>query len=193
MKNNYRILKNTLLHDGFFKLKELTLKYKKHNGDWSQKINREIFVGASVAAVLPYDHVKKKIILNTQFRAGVLQKKINPKLTEIVAGIIDKNETPRDAAIRECKEETGCAIKKVKKIVSFFPSPGASESYYHLYLGEVKSFKGFRITGQTQEDEDILAKCYSVNEIKEMLNNNTIINGLSLIALQWFLLNYKKF
>ena len=53
MKNNYRILKNTLLHDGFFKLKELTLKYKKHNGDWSQKINREIFVGASVAAVLP--------------------------------------------------------------------------------------------------------------------------------------------
>tara|TARA_Y100000590_G_scaffold86703_1_gene97047 strand:+ start:413 stop:994 length:582 start_codon:yes stop_codon:yes gene_type:complete len=190
MKNNYRILKNTLLHDGFFKLKELTLKYKKHNGDWSQKINREIFVGASVAAVLPYDHVKKKIILNTQFRAGVLQKKINPKLTEIVAGIIDKNETPRDAAIRECKEETGCKIKKIRKIFSYFPMPASCETYYHVFLGEVDSFRGTRITGKNEEDEDILVKCFNISEVEKLVKENKIMHGLTLTALQWFFLKY---
>ncbi|PPR44628.1 MAG: ADP-ribose pyrophosphatase [Alphaproteobacteria bacterium MarineAlpha5_Bin6] len=193
MSNNYSIIKKRNLYKGFFNLNEITLKHKKHNGKWTKILKREIFSGSEVAAVLPYDPKNKKIILINQFRTGILKQKINPMINEIVAGIVDKHEKPIEAARRECKEETGCAIKKVKKIVSFFPSPGASESYYHLYLGEVKSFKGFRITGQTQEDEDILAKCYSVNEIKEMLNNNTIINGLSLIALQWFLLNYKKF
>ena len=98
MKDNYKILNSAILHDGFFKLKELTLKYKKHNGDWSSAINREIFCGAQVSAVLPYDYAKKKIILNTQFRAGVLEKKIDPKLTEIVAGIIDENEPPKKTA-----------------------------------------------------------------------------------------------
>ena len=103
----------------------------------------------------------------------------------------DKKETPLEAAKRECKEETGCFPKKIKKILSFFPAPGSSESYYHLYLGEVQSFEGSRITGQTQENEDILAKCYSIKEVREMINKNKIINGLSLIAIQWFLLNYK--
>ena len=191
MSNNYSIIKKRNLYKGFFKLNEITLKHKKHNGQWTGVLKREVFSGAEVAAVLPYDPKNKKIILINQFRTGIIKQNINPMINEIVAGIVDKNETPLEAAKRECKEETGCFSKKIKKILSFFPAPGSSESYYHLYLGEVQSFEGSRITGQTQENEDILAKCYSIKEVRELINKNKIINGLSLIAIQWFLLNYK--
>ena len=37
--------------------------------------------------------------------------------------------------------------KKFYLYRSYFPSPGSSESYYNLYLGEVNSFDGVRIMG----------------------------------------------
>ena len=190
MKDDVKIINNKELHSGFFKLKELTLKHKKHDGSWSNIISREIFGGAQVAAVLPYDSINKKILLIKQFRAGIIKYPVNPILTEIVAGIIDKGESPEDAAIRECKEETGCEINKLKKIYSYFPAPGSSESYYHLFLGEVNSFNGQRITGKTNEDEDILVESYDIKDVKKLLKENKIHNGLTLLAIQWFFLDY---
>ena len=193
MTNDIKILSKKNLHNVFNRLTELPLKHKKHNGKWSQSLKREIFSGANVAAVLPYDPKKKKIVLINQFRAGVIKQNINPIITEIVAGIISKNEKPVKAAIRECEEETGCKVKNIKKLFSYFPSPANSETYCHLYLAEVDAFNGIRITGQTDENEDILAKSYPVTKVKELLIKNNIINGLTLIALQWFFLkNYNN-
>ena len=89
-------------------------------------------------------------------------------------------------------EETGCKVKKLINIYSYFPAPGSSESYYHLFLGEINSFEGERILGQDDENEDILVKSFDLEEVKDLLNNNKIINGVTLIALQWFFLNYYK-
>ena len=50
----------------------------------------------------------------------------------------------------------GCKVNKIIPIQGYFPSPGASESYYHLFLGEVNSFEGERIMGLKSENEDIL-------------------------------------
>lgn len=113
-------------------------------------------------------------------------------LLEVVAGIIDKNESPEKVAIRECKEETGCEAKNLKKICSYFPSPGSSESYYNLFLAEVESFEKKRIEGKQNENEDILAQSYNVKEVKKLLEEGKISNSLTIIALQWFFLNYYK-
>ena len=133
-----------------------------------------------------------KIILIDQFRTGILNKNHDPIIKEIVAGIIDKGEKPEETAKRECKAEIDCDILQLTKIFSYYPAPGSSESYYHLFLGEVNSFEGTRIKGQQEENEDILAKCYSIEEVKKLLKNNQIVNGLTLIALQWFFLNYNS-
>ena len=192
MKSAFNILSQKILHNGFFKLHEVTFKHKKHDGTWSKPIKREIFGGAQVASILPYDPVTKKIILIDQFRPGILKDNHNPVIKEIVAGIIDKGESPEEAAKRECKEEIGCDIHRLTKIFSYYPAPGSSESYYHLFLGEVSSFEGNKITGQKNENEDILARCYSLDEVKKLLINNTIISGSTLIALQWFFVNYNS-
>ena len=190
MKSKFKIIDKKNLYDGFFKMNEVTLKYRKYDGNWSNNIKRELFGGAEVAAVLPYDPVSKEIILIQQFRPGTISRDIDHYLDEIVAGIIDEGESPEIAAKRECLEETGCEVKKLIPIQGYFPAPGSSESFYHLFLGEVKSFKGSKIQGLENENEDIFVKCFKINEVRKKMENGKILNGLTLIALQWFFLNF---
>ena len=192
MKLKYKIINKKNLYSGFFGLNKYEFIHKKHNGDWTEKVEREIFTGAHVSTLLPYDPIRKEIILIQQFRAGVLSRYDKDYLYEIVAGIIDEGERPEETAKRECFEETGCKVKKIIPIQAYFPAPGSSESYYHLYLGEINSFDGERITGLQEENEDILVKSFKIDDLREMLKEKKIINGLTLIALQWFFLNYYK-
>ena len=189
MSSKFKIINKKNIHKGFFEMNEVTLKYKKIDGSWTNNIKRELFGGAQVSAVLPYDPIKKEIVLIQQFRPGTISKNFNNFLYEIVAGIIDKGESPETTAKRECIEETGCKIKSILPIQGYFPAPGSSESYYHLFLGEVEAFEGSRTMGLENENEDILVKCYNFDKVKEMLQNKEIVNGITLIALQWFFLN----
>ncbi len=190
MKLKYKIINKKNLYSGFFGLNKYEFIHEKHNGDWTNKIDREIFTGAHVSTLLPYDPLKEEIILIQQFRAGVLSRYDEDYLYEIVAGIIDEGENPEETARRECFEETGCKVKKIIPIQSYFPAPGSSESYYHLYLGEIDTFEGKRIRGLHSENEDILVKSFKVEVLRNMLREKQIINGLTLIALQWFFLEY---
>ena len=61
-----------------------------------------------------------------------------------------------------------------------------------MFLGEVNSFEGERIMGLKSENENILVKSYKVEQVRNMLRNKKIKNGLTLIALQWFFLEYYK-
>ena len=192
MKSKFKIIDKKNLYDCFFKMNEVTLKYRKYDGNWSNNIKRELFGGAQVAAVLPYDPISKEIILIQQFRPGTISKDIDHYLDEIVAGIIDEGESPEIAAKRECLEETGCEVKRLIPIQGYFPAPGSSESFYHLFLGEVKSFKGSKIQGLENENEDIFVKCFKINEVRKKMEDGKILNGLTLIALQWFFLHFYR-
>ncbi len=190
MKLKYKIINKKNLYSGFFKLNKYQFIHQKHDGGWTDKVEREVFSGAHVSTLLPYDPIKKEIILIQQFRAGVLSRYDNDYLYEIVAGIIGENETPEKTAIRECLEETGCEVKKTIPIQAYFPAPASSESYYHLFLGEINSFDGERIRGLEDENEDILVKSFKIEDVRNMLKEKKIKNGLTLIALQWFFLEY---
>jgi hypothetical protein len=61
-----------------------------------------------------------------------------------------------------------------------------------LFLGEINSFEGERIMGLESENENILVKSYKVEQVRNMLKKKEIKNGLTLIALQWFFLEYYK-
>ena len=192
MNSNFKVTNKKNLYDGFFKMNEVSIKYKKYDGSWSNEIKRELFGGAQVSAVLPYDPIKKEIVLIQQFRPGTISRNTNNYLKEIVAGIIDPGESPEIAAKRECLEETGYKIKKLTSIQGYYPAPGSSESFYHLFLGEVDSKNEKKIMGLDTENEDILVESYNISQVKKMMQNGELINGLSLIAIQWFFLNIIK-
>ena len=46
--------------------------------------------------------------------------------------------------------------------------------------------------GQKDEGEDILVSSYSVNEVRNLMEKKNIFSGPTLIALQWFFLDYYK-
>ena len=89
-------------------------------------------------------------------------------------------------------EETGCEISNLTSIQGYFPAPGSSESFYNLFLGEVIAPDKEIIRGLENENEDILVKSYSFDEVKTKMNKKQILNGLTLIALQWFFLNIER-
>ena len=44
MKSKFKIIDKKNLYDGFFKMNEVTLKYRKYDGNWSNNIKRELFL-----------------------------------------------------------------------------------------------------------------------------------------------------
>ena len=63
MKPKYKIINKKNLYKGFFEMNELNFIHQKHDGTWSKKLKREIFSGAQVSTLLPYDPIKKEIVL----------------------------------------------------------------------------------------------------------------------------------
>ena len=187
------IKKNTLEETASFpkKVKSLGIVYKdrfkkirKIVAEFN-KFTKTYFVSVYPprAAVIVYE--KGKILLTRQYR--LFSKDLS---YEIPGGQADKKETPKKAALRECLEETGCEVSKVIPIQGYFPAPGSSESYYHIFLGEIEGFDEERIMGLDSENENILVKAFKVDQVRKMLKNKEIKNGLTLIALQWFFLEY---
>ncbi|WP_431194229.1 NUDIX domain-containing protein, partial [Pseudomonas viridiflava] len=56
-----------------------------------------------------------------------------------MAGLIDKDEQPEEVAHREAEEEAGLTFSALWPITKYFPSPGGSTEYVHLYLGRCDS------------------------------------------------------
>ena len=65
----------------------------------------------------------------TQFRMG--SENI---LLELPAGVMNKNETPMDCALREVREETGMAAGKMVPLGSVYLAPGYSNELNHIFL-----------------------------------------------------------
>ncbi len=109
------------------------------------------------SAVLLFNTDSNKIILTKQFRYAI-DDKVNNTILEILAGKVDKGETPLEAAIREGEEETGYNIKEknIQFLVSCFATPGYSSEKFHIYFATVSnSDKTSKGGGLEAENESI--------------------------------------
>ena len=61
MKLKYKILNKINLYSGFYSLNKYEFIHQKHDGEWTDKVQREVFSGAHVSTLLPYDPIKKEI------------------------------------------------------------------------------------------------------------------------------------
>jgi ADP-ribose pyrophosphatase len=142
-------------YEGFYKLDRVQLRHEKFDGGMSRVINREVFVRHDAVCVLPYDPQRDEVVLIEQFRVGALGRTDNPWLIEMVAGLIDKDEEPEEVAHREAEEEAGLAFSALWPITKYFPSPGGSTEFVHLYLGRCDSSGAGGVHGLEEEAEDI--------------------------------------
>lgn len=188
-QNDYEIVKREVLYSGIFRLARYHLRHQLFNGKWSETFTREMLERKSAAAVLPYDPISDQVILIEQFRVGSIANPEGPWLLEVVAGVYDPNDDPKDVSKREAEEEAGCKILDLYPICEYFVSPGGSNEYLNLYCGRIDATNVGGIHGLPDENEDIRAFALSTDEAFIMLQEGKIKTSPAIISLLWLQLN----
>lgn len=175
-------------YDGFYRIDSVEFEHELHSGRMTDVIERELFVRGNVVGLLPYDPVTDCIALVEQFRIGAMYQQPDPWLTEVIAGMIDTDETPEQVAIREAKEEAGIEIDQVELIAHYLASPGSSNEEVFVFYAQTDLSQIGGIHGLSEEDEDILVSVVPADEAIAMMKSGKVKNALSIIALQWLAL-----
>lgn len=191
-KKDYEILQTEILYQGVFGLVRYHIRHRLFKGGWSETFLREVFIRLPAVAVLPYDPILDRVILIEQFRPGAITPMGSPWQIEIPAGVIGKNEKPVEVAIRETKEESGCAIFNLELIYDYFVSPGGSNEYLHIFCGQVDANCVEGVYGLAHEHEDIRVLNISREEALLKLHTNKIKNAPAIISLQWLEINREQ-
>ncbi|WP_317933333.1 NUDIX domain-containing protein [Halioxenophilus sp. WMMB6] len=174
---------------GFFKILTYTLRHRLFAGGWSQPLRRELFERGHAAAALLYDPAHDLIGLIEQFRVGAMAAGINPWCFEVVAGMIDGDDSAESTIRRELIEEAQFIPDRLLKICSYLSSPGGTSERIELYcaLGDLSSAAG--IFGLDDEAEDIQLHVLPAETVFADLYNERYSNAATLIGLQWLQAN----
>lgn len=170
--------------DGFFKVSTLTLKHKLFRGGWSQEVQRERFDRGPAVGVLMHDPIRDEIVLTQQFRVGAIDE-ASPWIFEVVAGMIEKGESPESVAIREAREESGAVIQTLTPICQYLVSPGGTDEKMHMFYTQVDAGVIEGIHGLDSEAEDIKIHKIPTQEAFACVRDGRINNAATVIALQW--------
>jgi nudix-type nucleoside diphosphatase (YffH/AdpP family) len=166
------LIKARNTYAGFFNVEEVDLTFRHFNGSMSDPVNRAVFVSVDAAVVLPYDPVRDRVLIVEQFRPGAyLRGDPNPWTWEPIAGHIDPDEDPEQAARREAREEAGLTITDLKSVSAAYPSPGSTTEHLYVYLGLCDLPDGTEgVGGEASEAEDIRSHLMEWSEFDRALN-----------------------
>lgn len=184
--------KKEVLLDDFVRVDRVVFQHEKFDGSLSNELVRINVDRGDSAAVLLINPEKETFIFAEQFRYSAYTKNADDgQLLEIVAGTVEKGESPEETIRREVKEEVGFVLKELKEIFSFYPSPGASNELIYLYFGEIFPQQSVSTGGGViSEGEDIRVVELPIDSAMQMLERGEIKDAKTIIALQWYRLNH---
>jgi ADP-ribose pyrophosphatase len=101
-------------------------------------------------------------------------------LYEIPAGRLNPGEAPRDCALRELKEETGCSAGKVEHLFTMYTTPGFTDEKIHLFMATQL------VAGETKHEADeflelqpmLLSRALQMVEAGEIQDSKTALGLL---------------
>ena len=181
-----RVNEEQIISAKHFVLKNINFDILKKDGKW-QTQNREVFDHGNAVAVLLYNKEQRTVILTKQFRiATYINGNATGMLTEACAGLLEGDEDPEDAVIREIKEETGYHITHVEKVYEAYSSAGSLTELLYLYIAEYASGqqKG-EGGGLAEEGEEINVLEMSFDEATDMMEKGEIRDAKTIILLQY--------
>ena len=187
--NDVRVLADETAYQGYFQMRRVTLQHRAFDGGWVEPQVREIFERGDAVGVLPYDPVTDTLVLIEQFRPGAMRGDDSPWMLELIAGIVEPGEDDEQVAHREAMEEAGCELGVLEPIATVLPSAGACTEQVRLFCGQVSSPVAGGVHGLAEEGENILVHAVPVADAFELLAQNRIPNGHTLISLQWLKLH----
>ncbi len=112
------------------------------------------------------------------------------KLLQVVAGAIEKGDTPLTTAKKELKEEAGITAKKFRKLGWFYSFYGSSNQKAYVFLAE-------DLEVGEQKPDDFEKECgikrtkLKISEVKELIKSRKINDHDTLSAFCLFMLKCK--
>lgn len=161
---------------------ELTYSNKEEKDKVYEMVSREDDlsvdkIGKRTAGVAIAGFKDDRVLLIKEFRMGV-----NQWVWAFPAGLIDGDETAKQAAARELKEETGMDIVSVTDILnpSFSCTGVTDEKSYFVFC---------KVDGNIQEcdfpDEDIKAGLYTKEEVRKLLETEVFSARTQAVCYLW--------
>lgn len=174
------------LFRGFIQVEKVTIKHRLFNkSNYSSSIHRELIHRPEAAGVLLYDNQQRRFALIEQFRIGALNDTVSPWQLEVIAGVLDGDETPETCIRRESLEESGCEVNDLQHLFTFYPSAGACSEIFHLYVANVELPTSGGVFGMPDEGEDIQLHLFDYSDAPLLLKNGRLRNAPVIMALQW--------
>jgi len=165
------ISKNLVKSGKYLRLYQAVVYFRGKNYDW------DIVDFPQTVGIIAI--VNKKLILEKNTRPAVQED-----LYEIPAGVVERGENVAAAAERELWEETGYKAEGMRKILSFFVSPGYTSEKMHLFLAKnLRKEKRARI--DRREDSFSRVRLLDFREAFAKLRRGEIQDAKTLIALYW--------
>ncbi|MGV0910179.1 NUDIX domain-containing protein [Martelella sp. FOR1707] len=189
-----RILQKNVLFEGWSRIVEYVFHYRDSKGRDSDR-SWEVCERPEAASVLVYDRDLGRFVLVRQFRVPVFALGGRDGfLLEAAAGLVDDGETPREAAIREAREETGYAVGELIPVSAMIPAPGILTEVVHCFAaiadGSMRVEDG---GGLADEHEDIEIVTLTLDEAMAMVTSGEISDAKTIIMLQWAAMNRQIF
>lgn len=119
---------------------------------------------AQAVVLILHDVSGDKVLLNKEFRMAVGDYAYN-----FPAGLIDPGEDYKEAAVRELWEETGLHITEIKEV---WPISYSAVGIMNERSIVVRGTAEGEFTPSTSAEEEIEARWYSKDEIREMLKTD---------------------
>ena len=135
MSLNINVIKNKILSENYFVLRNITYDLTQRDGQVVQH-KREVYDRGNGATVLLYNSQKQSVVLVRQFRIATwVNGNADGMLIETCAGLLDDDE-PEDCIRKEAIEETGYQVKNVRKVFQLYMSPGGVTEIVHFFIAE---------------------------------------------------------
>ena len=183
------ILDKKRVYEGVFRIDRYQCRHRLFKGGWTDVLTRELFERGHAVGVLLFDPHRDKVVLIEEFRIGALHHHATPWLIEIVAGVMNPGESPEEVALRESIEESGLAPTELMPILNYLVSPGGTTEKVWLFCGKVDSSKAGGIFGLPAEHEDIRVHVFNTVDAYQAVEEGTVVNAMTIIALQWLQIN----
>lgn len=98
---------------------------------------------------------------------------------EIPAGLLNEGEKPKDCAIRELKEETGCTAERVEFLTSVLTTPGFTDEQIHIFMAT-----GLE-RGETahESDEFMTLETVTLSQALQLIQKGEIRDGKTALGI----------
>lgn len=177
------LIKDKILSDNYFLLRNMTYDLTRENGEVVRH-KREVYDRGNGATVMLYNRDKKTVVLIRQFRVATwVNGNPDGMLIETCAGLLD-DDAPDVCVRKEAIEETGFAVSEVRKVFELYMSPGGVTELIHFFVAEYSDAHRANAGGGI-EDEEIEVLEMPFTEALEKVKTGEIRDGKTVILLQY--------